>query len=36
MSEDIKEQVLQQSRDSPLFALQLDGSTDISGQTQHF
>ncbi|XP_050524439.1 protein ZBED8-like [Daktulosphaira vitifoliae] len=34
MSEDIEEQGLQQSRDSPLFALQLDESTDISGQTQ--
>jgi len=34
MSEDIEEQVLQQSRDSPLFALQLDESTDISGQAQ--
>lgn len=34
MSEDIEEQVLRQSRDSPLFALQLDESTDISGQAQ--
>ncbi|XP_025417424.1 zinc finger BED domain-containing protein 5-like [Sipha flava] len=34
MSEDIEEQVLQQSCDSPLFALQLDESTDISGQAQ--
>jgi len=31
MSEDIEEQVLRKSRDSPLFALQLDESTDISG-----
>jgi len=34
MSEDIEEQVLRQYRDSPLFALQLDESTDISGQAQ--
>ncbi|KAL4103483.1 hypothetical protein QTP88_018859 [Uroleucon formosanum] len=34
MSEDIEEQVLQQSCDSLLFALRLDESTDISGQAQ--
>lgn len=34
ISEDIEEQVLQQFHDSPLCALQLDESTDISGQTQ--
>jgi len=34
MPEYIEEQVLQKSRDSPLFALQLDESTNIGGQAQ--